>query len=195
MRRAAKMAVIDCDIHNALPSIDALSPFLPDRWRRHHETFGYRGYNGINYPPVNPNAAARTDAVPPSGLPPGSDLQFMREQLLDSWELEYGVLNPLVLLGSEFNIEYSTAIASAVNDWQIAEWLEPEPRLRASLVVPSEDGELAADEINRLGDHPGFVQVLMLARLLEPIGRRKYWKIFQAAVDHDLPIGGPFFRP
>ena len=191
-RRAAKMAVIDCDIHNALPAIDALSPFLPDRWRRHHQTFGYRGYNGINYPPVNPHAAARTDAVPPSGLPPGSDLQFMREQLLDSWELEYGVLNPLVLLGSEFNIEYSAAIASAVNYWQIAEWLEPEPRLRASLVVPSEDGELAADEINRLGDHPGFVQVLMLARLLEPIGRRKYWKIFEAAVDHDLPIGVHF---
>ena len=163
MRRAAKMAVIDCDIHNALPSIDALSPFLPDRWRRHHQTFGYRGYNGINYPPVNPNAAARTDAVPPSGHPPGSGSPVHARAVARLMGSGVRRLKSTSAPRSEFNIEYSAAIASAVNDWQIVEWVEPEPRLRASLVVPSEDGELAVDEINRLGDHPGFVQVLMLA--------------------------------
>src|SRR5262245_46836791 len=36
------------------------------------------------------------------------------------------------------NPDAAVAFASAVNDWQIAEWLEKEPRLRASIVVPSQ---------------------------------------------------------
>ena len=44
-------------------------------------------------------------------------------------------------------------------------------------------------EINRLADHPGFVQILLLARTMEPLGRRKYWKMYEAAVEHNLPIG------
>jgi hypothetical protein len=34
-----------------------------------------------------------------------------------------------------------------------------------------------------------FVQILMLIRTAEPLGRRKYWKIYEAAVEHDLPLG------
>jgi|DewCreStandDraft_2_1066082.scaffolds.fasta_scaffold00062_161 predicted TIM-barrel fold metal-dependent hydrolase len=183
-----KLAVIDCDIHNALPSDKTLLKYLPERWRRHHELFGMRGHFGSYYPRLNPNAA-RTDAWPPSGLPPGSDLGFLQQQLLDTWGIEYGILNPLIGAGGQLNLEYSAALASAINDWQIAEWLEPEPRLRASIVVPYEDGELAAREIERLGEHPGFVQVLLVARTSEPLGRRKYWKMYEAAVRHDLPIG------
>ncbi len=40
--RMAGAAVIDCDIHNALPSEAALHPYLPGRWRRHAEAFGAR---------------------------------------------------------------------------------------------------------------------------------------------------------
>src|SRR5690606_28151748 len=35
---------------------------------------------------------------------------------------------------------------------------------------------------------PGFVQVLFMVRTAEPLGRRKYWKIYEAAVRHDLPV-------
>jgi predicted TIM-barrel fold metal-dependent hydrolase len=136
---------------------------------------------------VSPNAA-RADSWPPSGLPPGADLPFLREQLLDAWNVEYGILNCLVPAGSR-DLAFGAVAARAINDWQIAEWLEPEPRLRASLVVPFEDGDLAAAEIDRLGDHPGFVQVLLTVRTSEPLGRRKYWKMYEAAVRHDLPIG------
>jgi predicted TIM-barrel fold metal-dependent hydrolase len=33
------------------------------------------------------------------------------------------------------------------------------------------------------------VQVILVARTAEPLGRRKYWKMYEAAVRHDLPIG------
>jgi predicted TIM-barrel fold metal-dependent hydrolase len=80
-------------------------------------------------------------------------------------------------------------MSHAANEWLVNEWLLPEKRLRASLVVPYEDGELAAAEIHRMGDQPGFIQVMLVIRTAEPLGRRKYWKMYQAAVEHDLPIG------
>jgi len=185
------LRLVDCDIHNALASDQALRKYLPARWRRHHELFGMRGHAGAYYPRANPHAA-RTDAWPPSGLPPGADLDFLRAQLLDYWHIDIGILNPLIGAGGVLNLEYGAALARAINDWQIAEWLEPEPRLRASIVVAYEDGDLAAAEIDRLGDDPRFVQVLVVARTAEPLGRRKYWKMYEAAVRHGLPIGMHF---
>src|ERR671937_155988 len=51
----------------------------------------------------------------------------------------------------------TTVMPAAVNDWLVAEWLDKEPRLRASVVVPTRVPDMAAREIDRLGDHPGFV--------------------------------------
>jgi len=181
-----KLPIIDCDVHNALPSREVLYPYLSQRWQRNLEMVGTPSRIG-SYIARGVPYAARRDAFPPSGKPPGADLGFMQEQLLDYWNIEYGILNCLTFY-SMLNVEYAAALMRAVNDWQIDEWLEPEPRLRASMLVPCEDGELAASEIDRLGEHPGFVQVLMLARTMEPLGRRKYWKMYEAAVRHDLPI-------
>jgi uncharacterized protein len=183
-----KTAVVDCDIHNALPSEKTLHKYLSARWRRHLETIGLRGPYGSAYPRLYPNAA-RHDSWPPSGLPPGSDLDFLRTQLLDEWDMDFGILNCLFGVGGQLNLDFGAALASAVNDWQIAEWFEPEPRLLASLVLPYEDGELAAAEIDRLGSHPGVAQALLIARTAQPLGARKYWKMYEAAVRHDLPIG------
>jgi predicted TIM-barrel fold metal-dependent hydrolase len=189
--RRTNLSVIDCDIHPALKSPKALHPYLSERWRRHRDTIGDRGFGGAYYPRANPNAA-RTDAWPPNGLPPGSDLDFTRYQLLDAWDIDFGVLQPLLGAGALRNHDYAAALSHAINDWQIAEWLEPEPRLRSGLVVPYEAPELAVEEIERLGDHPGFVQVMLGIRTSEPIGRRKYWPMFEAAAAHGLPIGMHF---
>jgi predicted TIM-barrel fold metal-dependent hydrolase len=185
--RRTALQIVDADIHNELPSPDALYPYLAERWRRHHAMFGLPGFAGTSYPRANPRAA-RADAWPPSGLPPGSDLPFLRAQLLDAWQIEYGILNPLIAIDGS-HVEYSAALAQAVNDWQVDAWLDREPRLRASIVIPYQDGDLAAAEIDRRGADRRFVQVLLLARTVEPLGRRRFWKIYEAAVRHDLPIG------
>ena len=87
-----KPPIIDCDIHNAIPSVKELHPYLSERWRKHLEMVGTPSRIGSNLPRGVP-AAARRDAWPPSGKIPGSDLGFMQEQLLDHWNIEYGVLN------------------------------------------------------------------------------------------------------
>ena len=183
-----KTPVIDCDIHNAPRSPNALLKYLPSRWRRHHESIGKRGYLGSSYPRALPNAA-RTDSWPPSGAPAGSDLDFLRTQLLDEWEIEIGVLNPLQGAGTQVNREYGAVLASALNDWQAEVWLDPEPRLRGSITVMYEEGDLAAAEIQRMAQHPGFVQVLLVVRTQELLGHRKYYPMYEAAVEHNLPIG------
>ena len=115
-----KLPIIDCDVHNTMPSDTVLYPYLPQRWRRHHSMLGTPDRVGGYIPRAMPYGA-RYDAWPPSGQRPGSDLSFLQEQLLDFWNIEYGILNCF--------------------------------------------------------------------RTMEPLGRRKYWKMYEAAVRHDLPIG------
>jgi len=50
--------------------------------------------------------------------------------------------------GEQLDLERGAALASAINDWQAAEWLDPEPRLRASINVAYEDGPLAATQFH-----------------------------------------------
>ena len=86
------------------------------------------------------------------------------------------------------NLELGAALATAVNDWQVAEWLDPEPRLRASIAVPLEDPTAAVAEIERRGHDKRFVQVQFSGRPHEPMGRRKYWPIYEACAKHGLHI-------
>jgi predicted TIM-barrel fold metal-dependent hydrolase len=79
-------------------------------------------------------------------------------------------------------------MAGAVNDWQRAEWLAGEPRLRGSVVVAAQDPARAAAEIDRLGPLPEFVQVLMPVRARAPLGSRAFWPIYAAAERHGLAL-------
>lgn len=180
--------VIDCDAHNAVPSMEALHPYLEERWRDYVVEHGVSSLEP-NYYPRGAPISARPGSEPASGKPPGSDLGLLREQLLDGLSLRYAILNCLYGVQLIHNEDWALAMARAVNDWQIAEWLEKETRLRASIVVPSRSPEMAAQEIERLGDHPGFAQVLLLVRTEMPLGKRHYWPIYEAAERYGLPVG------
>jgi predicted TIM-barrel fold metal-dependent hydrolase len=189
-RRSRKAgAVIDTDIHNYLAAPADIRPYLSARWARHHEEFGMRTPNSIAFFPTRPRKmAARSDTWPTAGVP-GSDLQLMREQHLDLYNVAYGVLNPIdqILMGVQFP-EYAAALTTGLNDFTLERWVEPEPRLYGSICIPYEEPRLAVREIHRLGDNPRFVQVLMNLRTREPFGSRKYWPIYEAALEHGLPI-------
>jgi len=187
-----KPSVIDCDIH---PKADvaALKPYLARRWWDYLHSYGLRARHGFAkgypYPKAAPQAARR-DAWPPGGGQPGSDLDFMRQQHLDAYGIEFAVMNPLSPSGQgEQNRDFSAALAAAMNEWQIAAMTAREPRLKASIVVAYEDGEAARAEINRRAGNRDYVQVLLLSRTAEALGRKRYWPIYEAAVEHGLPVG------
>jgi uncharacterized protein len=191
-KRAERLSIIDCDIHPALKSLRDYDPFLEGRWRAHLAEYGDFSRepfsDTIQYPRMAP-AISRADAWPPNGGPPGSDLQFMRDHHLDPMGVEYGVLVPLLArANNQRNLDFAAAMARAANRWQEAEWLDRDARLRGSIVVSHEHPEAAVEEIARCARDRRFVQILLPPRSTEPLGRRRYWPLYQAAVEHDLPI-------
>ena len=196
---AEKLMVVDCDIHPNPRTPNDVKQFLPKRWQEHMTTFGSLSRemysDTIGYPRMSP-AISRTDSWPPSGGPPGSDLDFMREQHLDPNGVEIGNLIPLATRGpDQRNLDYGAALCTALNDWQLEYWLNKEPRLRGSMLVPHEDPPAAVAEIERRASDDKFVQVLLPPRTDEPLGRRRYWPIFAAAVAAKRPIAHPRRRP
>ena len=141
---------IDCDVHPAVPSTAALLPYLDEVWRdqfvnRHIDR---TPFTLMSYPPNSP-LSARPDWRPASGLP-GSDLDLLRKQALDPFGTSIAILNPLHGAIALFNEDMSAALCGAVNDWIAREWLDREPRLRASILVAAQNPDLAVAEIERL---------------------------------------------
>ena len=184
-RLKTRPALIDGDFHNEMNSIKDLYPYLSSRWKTHIETHGVRGPGGAYYPRFMDH---REDARPPSGRVSGSEVGWSAKDYLDPYNVAHAICIPLTPAGRQLNFELDAALASAVNDWQINEWLNPEPRLRASIAVSPEDPIAAAKEVERCGKDKRFVQVFMPGRTQEPLGRRKYWPIYEAAAKYDLHI-------
>ena len=187
------LAIADGDIHPRAKNAKSLHPYLAQRWRDHMDTYGMtlkHGYQaGPLYPKGNPDASRR-DSYAPDGSPPGASLEFMREQLLDRYDVELGLLNAITPApGNAQNPDLAVALASAMNDWQEAEWTSQESRLKASIVVPYEDAYASAKEIDKWAGHNDFAQILMMSRTAEPMGQRRYWPIFEAACRNDIPLG------
>jgi len=184
-RTRTRRALIDCDFHNELDSIKDLYPYLSQRWRDHLDTYGARGAPGAYYPRFMDH---REDARPPSGRRSGSEVAHSRKDFLDPYNIAYATLIPLTPAGRQMNPELDAALATAVNDWQVYEWLDQEPRLRASMVVPFEYPDLAVKEIERRANDTRFVQVQFTGRPHEPMGRHKYWPIYEACARQGLAV-------
>jgi predicted TIM-barrel fold metal-dependent hydrolase len=188
-----RLAIVDCDIHPTHKSPAALRPYLSERWQEHAKTFGAHVRQGLNGQLTHPRmqaAGQRADAYPADGGPPGSDLPLMRTQHLDRNGVEIGMLVALARGGmEEQNQDFAAALSHAVNEWQLEEWVKPEPRLRAGVVVPQEDPATAVAEIEARAPDTAFRQIIISPRTSEPLGRRRYWPIFAAAEAAGLAIG------
>ena len=186
------LGIIDCDIHPYMKSPRDLDPYLAARWRQHLAEYGQFNCGPYaargTYPRFSPNTSRR-DAWPPGGGLPGSDLAFMREQFLDPYNVAHGVLEPLLGGNTSRNLDAAAALCSALNDWQAHDYVDGEPRLRASILVPQDDAEASVKEIEKRAGDRRFAQIQLGSKTSEPIGRRRYWPIFAAAQDANLSIG------
>src|SRR5690349_19355206 len=139
----SKIEIVDCDFHPKI-TLEQLRPHLSDRWWEYLQTYGIRQRHayakGYPFPKAAPQAARR-DAWPPGGGLPASDLDFVRKQHLDFYGIGHAIMNPLSPSGlGEQNADFSAAMATAANEAQVESWVAREPRLRASICVPYEDG-------------------------------------------------------
>jgi predicted TIM-barrel fold metal-dependent hydrolase len=182
----ATHGAIDCDIHPAVPGMRALLPYLDDHWREQVTLRGIDGLDPSSFP-VNVTANGRADWRP-GAAKPGSDLALLQRHALDAFKTRFAICNCLYAASSVFNPDLAAGLSRAINEWLAREWLDRDARLRASIVVPVQDTDLAVEEIERRAPDRRFVQILLPAGGESPYGKRRFWPIFAAAERHGLPV-------
>lgn len=175
--------MIDCDVHVPEPEVEDLYRYLPQHWVEHVQQSAFKGPRLSYYPPH-----VRIDPAFAAG-PAESSFDALRRQVLDRERLEFAIVNCLYAIDSLHNPEAAVDFARAANDWIIEEWLARDGRLRASMVVPLQLPEEAAREIDRVGGHPGIVQVLLPVRTEHPLGSRIHRPLW-AAIDRRRLVAG-----
>lgn len=183
-------SVIDSDVHANVPSLEALFPYMEPKWIEFCRERSVTGSGGLPnvYPPNAPNTA-RPEWRPGDGREPASELALLQEHVLDPWKVDHAILNCYYAVDWFRGPDFAPALARAINDWLIGEWLEKDSRLRASIVLPPRHPAEMVREIERIGDHPGFVQAFMPVRSDVLYGNRRWHPVYEAMQRHGLVFG------
>jgi predicted TIM-barrel fold metal-dependent hydrolase len=169
-------AVIDCDVHSPTPTVDMLRPYLSRHWI---EYFNVTTTTAMKW------VAATYPRWSPFTGPPATLEDVQRDVL---GRADVAVVQCFSGVESVLNPYMAAELASAVNRWLQAEWLDREKRLRAFAVVTPHFTEAAVAEIERIAADDRFVGILVPARSTEPYGNHRYWPIWAAAAEHGLPV-------
>ncbi|RYG73080.1 amidohydrolase [Lentibacillus lipolyticus] len=184
-----KKPIIDVDIHERATYYD-LVPYLDNPWAKYITDADWTQEKHLPYPIMGIDGLDRADAKSPDGRPAGNSLSFLQEQLLDGVGHEYGILtsamdpSPSSMHGFYGMAE---ALAPALNDYEIENWLDKDDRLYGSVHIAAQNPQAAVREIERVGDHPKMVQILLPIDRT-PWGDPYYHPIFEAAERHNLMI-------
>ena len=178
---------IDCDVHPTVVDIRQLLPHLDEYWRDSVEERGIGSLESSAYPPNAP-LTARPDWRGENGYAATTAADLVA-QVLDRWDASHAICNCLYGVQLVYNEDMARALHRALNDWIAKEWLDRDPRLRASIIVPMQNVEYAVDEIERCAKDRRFVQIMVLAMQEVPLGRRHFWPIYAACERHGLPLG------
>ena len=186
---------IDCDVHPTLPDMRALLPYLDPFWRDMIEVRGIDSFESASYPPNAP-LSARADWRD-ANRRAGMSVAEVRARVLDGFGADLAILNCIYGVQLALNEDMGHAFTKALNDWVRVEWLDRDPRLRASIVLPMHNVEHACDELDRCATDKRFVQALLLCMGEVPLGRRSWWPLYAKAEKLGIPIGvhaGSSFR-
>ena len=193
IRSNSKLKIVDVDIHPK-SSVEDLKPYLSKRWWDYLQTYGARqrqGYlKGFAYPKMQPQASRR-DSWPPDGGLPASDLDFMKQQFLDSYPIEYAIMNPLSPTGQgDQNVGVlrrhglcgqrvpARGLAQAATSGC---WLGRRAVTRTRDAPASRSSAAPATSASR--------RCCCKSRTNELLGKKHYWPIYEAAVEAGLPVG------
>ena len=178
---------IDCDVHPNVPNLRALIPYMEPYWRDSIVDRGIDAIDSASYPPNSP-LTARADWRD-ADKRVATRVEDVQKHVFDGLGADIAILNSLYGVQLVLNEDMARAFTRALNDWVRAEWLDRDPRLRASIILPMHNVEHAVDELERCaGDHR-FVQAMMLVGGETPLGRRHYWPIYERLEKLGLPLG------
>jgi predicted TIM-barrel fold metal-dependent hydrolase len=186
--RDQPLLIVDCDIHEVVKSHQDLFPYLPKVYREQIEDFGL-SFGSVVYPSIA-KRATRHDLWQDDQTVPGTDVRQVREDHLDAYGIDYAILTGASVYGAAAlpDADFAAALCRAFNDWELETWIATDERFRGSIHVAPQDPVLAVEEIERLGEHPKMVQVMLPAGARAPYGNRQYHPIWAAAERHGLVV-------
>ncbi|SDD57255.1 hypothetical protein SAMN02799630_03870 [Paenibacillus sp. UNCCL117] len=185
----AKKSIIDCDIH--IPSVrEEVMGYLSRHYREQIETFGMRlPSQGAMYLNGAKGGVMQEQKFPQDGKT-SSILAYFQAEHLDKYKVEHAILTGIgdYAIQTTPDPDYAAALCTAYNSYMIDHYLSQDRRIKGSVMIPKQDPLLAAREIDRIGDHPSIVQVIVSNGAEKPYGNRFYYPIYEACVRHNLPF-------
>ncbi len=188
------IAVIDCDVHHSLPKQDDLIPYLSRVYQERVIDQGFllpsSGYFNVPKRAARSDLADGCDAKIYDGRQQGTDYDVLREQHLDMWKIDYALLTGSSVYSASVipDPDYGAALCRAFNDWTLDNWVARDQRFKTTMAISASDPKLAVQEIDRLGDHPAVVAVILPTGARLPYGNRFYHPIWEACERHQLVV-------
>jgi predicted TIM-barrel fold metal-dependent hydrolase len=178
---------IDCDVHISVPGTSVLLQYLEPYWVEQVKTRGIDDLE-LTSSMLNSPLACRPDWRPASGKPAG-DYDTLLRDYLSVFDPSFAICNCIWGAQAVHAEDLAAALCRALNRWIADHWLDRDPRLRASIILPSQSPRRAAEEIEYWAKDARFVQALLLVGGEMPLGQRSLWPIYRAAQEHGIPIG------
>jgi predicted TIM-barrel fold metal-dependent hydrolase len=178
--------VVDTDAHIA-ERPEQIVPYLDEPYAN---LFGSKGGAAFTAPSYPKDELFRSL---------GGKVQWDAVDTADDWQeaisrfgIDYAVITPtLNLYLPIFSDErFAHALSKAYNDFVVDEFLESgHDEFKAAITLSPLEPDRAAEEIDRLGDHPDMVAgIVGSTGVFPPLGDVRYDPIFEALADNDLPL-------
>ena len=193
---STRLTTIDTDIHHGIYSKSDLFPYLSKVTADRFNDYGLLGGNLYAYNGgVRGYRADVVDAHSPGGLgAAATNIERTLSDLMDGCGVGIGVLTGSSVYSAAAmpDLDYASAICRAFNDFTIEHWLARDTRFRFAMAICPQDPQQAAEEIDRIGDHPGIVAVIMPCGAPRAFGQRFYNPIYEACARHNLTVAMHF---
>jgi predicted TIM-barrel fold metal-dependent hydrolase len=172
--------IVDCELHPLFGSLEQLLAHVEDpSWEERLRTGEFTLPQASPHPGVEVEGGKLDDAA--------ADPAAVSASLGE--EVEAALLVPAQAMATSGWLSHTMAsvFCAAVNDALIAEWLPVDERFRLALAVSPHDGELAAAEVRRVGEHPAVAAICMPLVAVN-MGQRHYHAIYEEAERLGLPV-------
>lgn len=181
--------VVDADSH-VTESFEDILPYVDERYSGIKKIMSTtdRPYNDVfsmTFPSPGFNSLAERD--PFSGMEKADD----KLETMDEYDIDHSILDPTLTseLNNVNNSRFAVALANASNSYILDTFADEDDRFSVTISVAPQKPALAAEEIDDRANEDDVVGVhLPPAGLIPPPGHERYYPIYEAAQDHNLPI-------
>lgn len=142
-------------------------------------------------PPFSNTAMASNYGGADGVMQEGEDKLETKLLRLDEFDIDYGILNPtlMVALPTVNNRQAAAALTQGYNAWLYEEFVAGSDRLYGAIVVPGQDPEMGAREIRKYADKDGIVAVQLGATGHKiPVSHDWWAPVYEAAEEAGLPV-------